>query len=367
MAEQNNLSALGVKLQKTKVISFLKSELESMHATPEMAALKATEGFSGNAELKKEYSKLSAKLPKVSNEAGVYLTLIMNNLVSEVVAHANELAKTNDDKSIRGKYMCNSTPGIDKLSTYQFLRRSETFMAESPELDDLDNAIFKTAVEEQTTYKCIGAVKYLTVVGHEILSHCIRTLDLIRNSDEKSKITLSMARLMTDLVLFNSNGRERYDELMTQYSAARTDNTKSKLEARSEEQKELSTLKKKHSELKSAETRISRLREAEAKNAERLKQLQSLPIQTQPELENKINELKTKLESAKKGKADATVASPAVPVVAAAPTPVVVAAVVAPTPVVVAAVVAPVAAAVVPTASTPVAATPAPKSSKRRN
>ena len=52
MAEQNNLSALGVKLQKTKVISFLKSELESMHITPDMTPLKATEGFSCNTGLK---------------------------------------------------------------------------------------------------------------------------------------------------------------------------------------------------------------------------------------------------------------------------------------------------------------------------
>jgi len=304
MAEQNILTSLDVKLQKSKVFGFLKSELELLNSTPEMSAMKATNGFDSNVELKKEYSKLLLKLPKLSNESGVYMVFIMNRIISETVAHANEIAKTTNDKFIRAKFMCNSTPNINTLTTYPFLRLSPTFMAEAPELEDLDSAIFRPMIEELTTYKCVGAIKYLTVVGSEIMSHCVKMLNLIRANSKKTKITLSMSELMSDMVSLNTDTRVDFDDLMERYVEAKANNTKTKLETQSDEQKELLVLKKKQAELKTAESKIGRLRAAELKNAEVLKTLQSLPIQTQPELEDKIKTLKSKLDSAKKPKAD---------------------------------------------------------------
>jgi len=293
MSEQLALNSLQVFLPKTKVASIFNAEFDRLN--PATAnRLKEIKGVEAH---KEEYTKLNNSRVKVSNDAVAYVTIAVNNALSEVLTSSASASVKSSVKQLVVKNMSGSSESPNVL-----LQLSNTYrtgvLADSDESKEVN---FKSTYEKMlvdTGVKVGSTHNYVNTVVGEVVRYFAGQFNIVASSLSKTKITLVLARLVFSLTFMSR------PEYVSTLNATTERYTAKVLELNSEKKKTVSAdrvafneLKKKQNAIKSAEKKLARRKNDISKATAEIKTLEATPFKELSALESQAKVLQDRLAS----------------------------------------------------------------------
>jgi hypothetical protein len=292
MSEQLALNSLQVFMPKTKVASIFNAEFDRLN--PATAnRLKEIKGVEAH---KEEYTKLNNSRVKVSNDAVAYVTIALNNALSEVLTSSASVSVKASVKQLVVKNMSGSSESPNVLLQLSNTYRTGVLADSSDESKEVN---FKSTYEKMlvdTGVKVGSTHNYVNAVVGEVVRYFAGQFNIVASSLSKTKITLVLARLVFSLTFMSR------PEYVSTLNATTERYTAKVVELNSEKKKTVSAdrvafneLKKKQNAIKSAEKKLARRKNDISKATAEIKTLEATPFKELSALESQAKVLQDRL------------------------------------------------------------------------